>query len=99
MMQRCATDHTFLLLKARLDDRSWVSREAGEVSYNPWGKKNPYLSMWLSGANAVFGAMRSRAIGAAHRQTKAAIDEGTRQAIAFWGLGPRPRSTKRRRRR
>jgi hypothetical protein len=30
---------------------------------NPWTKKNPLLSMWLSGANA--GAGRARSVGAA----------------------------------
>lgn len=38
---------------------------------NPWIKKNPLLSIWLSGANAVFGAARGRAIGEARRQMNA----------------------------
>jgi hypothetical protein len=28
---------------------------------NPWLKKNPILSMWLSGANVVAGLLRARA--------------------------------------
>jgi hypothetical protein len=68
------------------------------MSYNPWGKKNPFLSMWLSGANAILGTMRSQGAASARRQTKAALDEGTRQALAFWGFD-RPTSTKRKRRR
>jgi hypothetical protein len=36
---------------------------------NPWTKKNPFLSMWLSGANAVAGSARGRATAAAKRGT------------------------------
>jgi hypothetical protein len=39
---------------------------------NPWLKKNPFMSMWLSGANAVAGAARGRATAELNRQTKAA---------------------------
>ena len=28
---------------------------------NPWLKKNPLMSMWLSGANAMLGVARSQA--------------------------------------
>ncbi|SAK95889.1 hypothetical protein AWB79_07278 [Caballeronia hypogeia] len=38
---------------------------------NPWLKKNPFLSMWLSGANAVIGATRGRASAQAKRQANA----------------------------
>jgi hypothetical protein len=69
------------------------------MSYNPWGKKNPLLSMWLSGANAVLGTMRNQATTTARRQTKAAVDEATQQALALWSFGTRGSSTKRRRRR
>jgi hypothetical protein len=69
------------------------------MSYNPWGKKNPLLSMWLSGANAILGTVRNQATATARRQTKAAMDEATRQSLAFWGLGTRVGSTTTRRRR
>lgn len=39
---------------------------------NPWLKKNPWLSMWLSGANAIFGTARSVAAAQLQRQTRAA---------------------------
>ncbi len=39
---------------------------------NPWLKKNPFLSLWLSGANAIAGAARGRATAEVNRQTKAA---------------------------
>ena len=69
------------------------------MSYNPWGKKNPFLSMWLSGANAVLGKTRSQVTASARRQTRAVMDETTRQALAFWGLGNHPALKKTRRRR
>ena len=47
---------------------------------NPWTKKNPFLSMWLSGANALAG--KARVVGKAEvsrQQTSA-----TKQAARFW---------------
>ena len=35
---------------------------------NPWLKKNPFMSMWLSGANAAVGRARSARFGGS-RQT------------------------------
>jgi hypothetical protein len=54
---------------------------------NPWLKKNPFLSMWLSGANAAVGVGRSRVTAEVHRQAASAMDEMTRQAFAFWSGG------------
>jgi len=61
---------------------------------NPW-TKNPALSLWLSGANAVFGAARGRAAAEMQRQMTTAMTESTRQMtsvmtestrqmLAFW---------------
>lgn len=47
---------------------------------NPWTKKNPFLSLWLSGANAVAGRARSAATAEAGRQ-QATLTE---QAVRFW---------------
>jgi hypothetical protein len=69
------------------------------VSYSPWGKKNPYLSMWLSGANAVFGASRNHMHAAATRHANAAMTEGTKQLLRFWGVSTPLKSTPKRRRR
>ena len=71
---------------------------------NPWLKKNPLMSLWLSGANKVAGAARGQAAAAVKREaTRAAQDavaEGTRQVLDFWGGTPRglpkPRARKRR---
>jgi hypothetical protein len=40
---------------------------------NPWLKKNPFLSMWLSGANSIAGSARN--------QMRA---QGTRLVTDFW---------------
>ena len=67
---------------------------------NPWLKKNPFMSMWLSGANKVAGAARGLAAAAVKREatraTKDAAGEGTKQALDFWGAvagatGPKPK--------
>ena len=42
---------------------------------NPWLKKNPFMSMWLSTANRVAGSLRAKATAQAKRQVKAAITE------------------------
>ena len=68
---------------------------------NPWTKKNPWLSMWLSGANAVAGAARSRATAHARREASTMMTRGTKEAIKFWtdaltGASPAKRSRKRR---
>ena len=64
---------------------------------NPWLKKNPLMSMWLSGANAVMGSARSRATAEAKRQATAIMAEGTKQMVRFWTAGlvaPAPRKKK-----
>ncbi|AZG15874.1 MULTISPECIES: hypothetical protein [Cupriavidus] len=61
---------------------------------NPWLKKNPMLSLWLSGANAVAGAARGRATSEARRQTALASTAFTNAAIDAWTAAltpPKPR--------
>lgn len=62
---------------------------------NPWLKKNPYLSMWLSGANAVAGTARGRAIAEARRQATTMMNEGTKQMIDLWSGALAPPRKKR----
>jgi hypothetical protein len=63
---------------------------------NPWTKKNPFLSMWLSGANAVAGTVR----GHATRQVNAAKKRAATQVWDFWMGAPiKPVRTRRRRKR
>lgn len=64
---------------------------------NPWTRKNPLLSMWLSGANAVAGSARGRATAAAKRQATAMMTKGAKQMVGFWTGAPvTPRKKKRR---
>ena len=53
---------------------------------NPWVKKNPFLSMWLSDANAVIGSARGRATAQAKRQ-----------ASTFWSAALAPAKPRKRR--
>jgi hypothetical protein len=50
---------------------------------NPWTKKNPLLSMWLSGANAVAGKAR----GAGAAEVKRQQTGLAKQAARFWSGG------------
>ncbi len=47
---------------------------------NPWTKKNPFLSLWLSGANK----MASQARGQTRAETTKQQSAWTRQAARFW---------------
>jgi hypothetical protein len=50
---------------------------------NPWTKKNPFMSMWLSGANAVAGRARSHAAREAKKQ-QTQQTQLTKEATRFW---------------
>lgn len=65
---------------------------------NPWTRKNPFLSMLLSGANAIAGSVRGHATAHVKRQMAAAVKQSTKQVTDFWtnGLAPvKPRRRKR----
>jgi hypothetical protein len=62
---------------------------------NPWLKKNPLLSIWLSGANAVAGSVRGRAQAEARR----AVNKGLKQAADLWTGGLLAQPPKRRKKR
>jgi hypothetical protein len=51
---------------------------------NRWLKKNPYLSMWLSGVNAVANAAQGHARNNAQRQTAAATRQMTQAVMNAW---------------
>ena len=66
---------------------------------NPFTKKNPWMSLWLGGANRVIGKTRSVMQAAARRQQAVAGTEATKAVIAFWSgffsstsVGKRPRT-------
>ena len=70
---------------------------------NPWLKKNPFMSLWLSGANKVMASARTQATSAAKREaTKAAeavTAAATQQVAEFWmrTLAKPPVATRKRR--
>jgi hypothetical protein len=47
-------------------------------------KKNPFLSMWLSGANAIAGSIRGRTTAHVRRQVNAALGKATRANLKLW---------------
>lgn len=55
---------------------------------NPWLKKNPFMSLWLSGANKVIGSARGQAAAAVKREAgkaSAAVTAAAAQQVAeFW---------------
>jgi hypothetical protein len=51
---------------------------------SPWTKKNPWLSMYLSGFNSVAGSVRGQAAAAAKRQASAAMAYGMKQWADAW---------------
>jgi hypothetical protein len=66
---------------------------------NPWLKKNPILSLWLSGANAMAGAARGHARNAARKNAAAATRQMSEAMVNGWLAplsAPRPRHKKHR---
>ena len=51
---------------------------------NPWLKKNPFMSMWLSGANSVANSARGRIAAEAKRQSTTAITKATHDMFSLW---------------
>ena len=57
---------------------------------NPWLKKNPFLSMWLSGANAVAGSARGQMTAQINRQSKAVAAAVAKEFVAAALTPPKP---------
>ena len=51
---------------------------------NPFLKKNPFMSMWLSGANSVAASARGQVAAAAKRQSTAAVTQASNDVVAAW---------------
>ncbi len=55
---------------------------------NPWLKKNPFMSMWLSGANKVMSSARGQASAAVKREANKAsaamTETAAEQVRDFW---------------
>ena len=51
---------------------------------NPWTKKNPLMSMWLSAAHKAVGGARGQAVAATKRQVAVSQADSTRKIVEFW---------------
>lgn len=51
---------------------------------SPWTKKNPWLSMYLSGANAIAGSLYGLTLSVARRQAATAMTTGMKQLTDAW---------------
>ena len=58
---------------------------------NLWTKRNPFLSIWLSGANALAGKARAAAMAAGKRQQTQLIRQATRNLTAGWTTALKPK--------
>lgn len=65
---------------------------------NPWLKKNPFMSMWLSAANSAAGQARGQASAQVKRASKAATTKATHDFLDLWTV-PLSSAGKRKRRR
>lgn len=69
---------------------------------NPWTRKNPFLSMWLSGANTVMNTARGHAMAQARRETSNLVRQATQQTAKLWSdalTSPSPPKARRKKRR
>ena len=64
---------------------------------NPWTKKNPFLSMWLSGANALAGRARSAGAAEAKRQQTGLAKQTARLWSGAWLTNIKPKAKVKRR--
>ena len=64
----------------------------------PWLKKNPWMSLWMSAAHRAAGTVRGLAAGTvrglaaaqAQRQLQAAMTEATQGSIKLWSAASAP---------
>ena len=51
---------------------------------NPWLKKNPFMSLWLSTANRTAGLIRGQATAQLKKQVKTAASEAANENLRLW---------------
>lgn len=61
---------------------------------NPFLKKNPLMSMWLSAANRTAGTLRGQATAQAKRQISAAVTKATNDNLKAMLGGTAPAAPK-----
>jgi hypothetical protein len=66
---------------------------------NPWLKKNPFMSIWLTAASRIAGSVRGQATAHVGRQVTAAVTGATRESLKRWSNGTTPALAKAKRRR
>ena len=78
-----------------------ITAQPKRAMKNPWIKKNPLMSIWLSGANTIANSARGHATAAAKRQSATLMTQSTKQVTDFWmsAFTPKPASKKSRKRR
>lgn len=62
---------------------------------NPWMKKNPFMSLWLSGAHRVAGSARAEVAAAAKRQINRTLEQASDENLRRWfgtAVASRPRT-------
>lgn len=57
---------------------------------NPWLRKNPFMSLWLSAANRLAGSIRGQATAEATRQVKAAARDAQAELSKPWATPASP---------
>ena len=63
---------------------------------NPWLRKNPFMSLFLSGANRIAGTVRGQATAQARRQINAAVSKATIDNLKAAVGGAAPKAKRRR---
>ena len=67
---------------------------------NPWLKKNPFMSMWFSGANSLANTARGKITAEAKRQSTAAVNKAASDMVGIWTTAAiAPATAKRKKRR
>lgn len=63
---------------------------------NPWTKKNPFMSLWSTGANAMAGKARSAGAAEAGRQQTQMVKAATRFWTDAWFGAAKPKTRRKR---
>lgn len=51
---------------------------------NPWMKKNPFMSLWLSGAHRIAGSASSQVAAETKRQINRTLEQATDENLRRW---------------
>jgi hypothetical protein len=65
---------------------------------NPWTKKNPLMSVWLSSAHSMLNTARGHATAQARREASTLMARGMQDAADFWASLLTPPTARKRKR-